>query len=92
MRFKRARLGTKFAVLALLAAAATSLLSLQGRIQAAQEQRDALSVQVQEQQERNNALADEIANCDDPEYLANIARDKLGLLEPDEICFVDTSN
>ena len=58
----------------------------------AQADRDVLSAQVQEQEEINAALADDIANSDDPEYLANIARIKLGLLKPDEIEFVDTSH
>ena len=75
----------------LLAACATALLSLQGQLRQAQEERDALGVQVQEQQEENAALADSIANSDDPEYLANIARVMLGLLAPDEIEFIDTS-
>ena len=57
-----------------------------------QADRDVLSAQVQEQEEINAALADDIANSDDPEYLANIARIKLGLLKPDEIEFVDTSH
>ena len=48
-------------------------------------------MRVQEQQEENAALADSIANSDDPDYLANIARVMLGLLAPDEIEFIDTS-
>lgn len=92
MKLKRAGIGTKFVVLVLLVAAVTALLSMRGKLETAQAQRDLLSRQVQEQQEINAALADDIAHSDDPEYLANIARSKLGLLEPDEICFVDTSN
>lgn len=92
MRLKRAGIGTKFVVLVLLVAAVTALLSMRGQLKEVQAQRDELSRQVQEQQETNAALADDIANSGDPEYLENIARSKLGLLEPDEICFVDTSN
>ena len=44
-----------------------------------------------QQQEVNAALADDIANSDNPEYLANVARTELGLLTPGEIEFVDTS-
>ncbi|HJH62850.1 MAG TPA: septum formation initiator family protein [Firmicutes bacterium] len=91
MKLKRAGIGTKVLILILLAACATALLSLQGQLRQAQEERDALGVQVQEQQEENAALADSIANSDDPEYLANIARVMLGLLAPDEIEFIDTS-
>lgn len=92
MKLKRAGIGTKILVLVLLVAAITALLSLRSQLQTAQARRDELDRQVQEQQEVNAALADDIAHSDDPEYLANIARSKLGLLEPDEICFVDTSN
>ena len=70
----------------------SAALSLQAQLRQAQEDRDLLSAQVQQQQEENAALADAIAHSDDPEYLADIARIKLGLLEPDEIEFVDTSH
>ena len=92
MKVKRAGLGTKLLVLVLLAAAVIALLSLQSQLRQAQADRDVLSAQVQEQEEINAALADDIANSDDPEYLANIARIKLGLLKPDGIEFVDTSH
>ena len=91
MKVKRAGIGTKLLILVLLVAVFAALFSLRARLDQAREERDLLTVQVQEQQEENAALADDIANSDDPEYLANIARIKLGLLEPDEIEFVDTS-
>ena len=40
----------------------------------------------------NEALVEDIENYNDPEQIANIARDRLGLLEQDEMVFVDTSN
>ena len=46
---------------------------------------------MREQQEANAALADDIAHSGEAEYLADIARSRLGLLEPDEIEFVDSS-
>lgn len=88
---KRAGLGTKFVILALLAAAATAFLSLNARLNVAEAERDALVRQVQAQQEENAVLADDIANQDDPERLEEIAREKLGLIKQDEIVFVDTS-
>ena len=92
MKVKRAVIGTKILVLILLVAAVTALLSMRSQLQTAQARRDLLSQQVQEQLEVNAALADDIAHSGDPEYLANIARIKLGLLQPGEIKFVDTSN
>lgn len=92
MKMKRAGIGTKLLVLVLLAAAAAALLSLQTQLASAQSEREALSRQVQSQQEANASLADDIAHSGDTDYLADIARDKLGLLEPDEIEFIDSSN
>ncbi len=92
MKFKRAGIGTKLLVLILLVAAVTGLLSLQSRLREAQENRDLISAQVQEQREKNAALAEDIANSGDPDYRENIARSELGLLKPGEIEFVDTSH
>lgn len=91
MKVKRAGMATKLLVLVLLAALAAALLSTQAKLSAAKSDRDELARQVEAQREANAALADDIAHSDDLEYLADIARSKLGLLEPDEIEFVDSS-
>lgn len=91
MRTKRAGIGTKFVILVLLVASVTALLSLNGRLESARLERDALSQEVRDQEENNAALADDIENVDDPERIAGIAREKLGLVGQDEIVFVDTS-
>jgi len=92
VKVKRAGIGTKILVLVLLVVAITALLSVRTQLKEAQTNRDLLSQQVQQQLEANAALSDSIAHSDDLEYLANIAREQLGLLLPDEIRFVDTSN
>lgn len=89
MKVKRASIVTKILVLVLLSAAATALLSIQTQLKAAQADRDLLTQQVQRQQEINASLEDDIAHSGDPGYLADIARGKLGLLEPGEIVFID---
>ena len=91
MKVKRAGMATKLLVLVLLAALAVALLSTQTKLSAAQSERDELVRQVEAQREANAELADDIAHSDDPDYLADIARSKLGLLAPDEIEFVDSS-
>ena len=91
MKVKRAGMATKLLVLVLLAALAVALLSTRAKLSAAQIERDELVRQVEAQREANAELADDIAHSDDPDYLADIARSKLGLLEPDEIEFVDSS-
>ena len=91
MKVKRAGLATKLLVLVLLAALAVALLSTKAKLNAAQSERDDLDRQVEAQREANAELSEDIAHSDDPDYLADIARSKLGLLEPDEIVFVDSS-
>ena len=91
MKVKRAGMATKLLVLVLLAALAVALLSTRAKLSAAQSERDELVRQVEAQREANAELADDIAHSGDPDYLADIARSKLGLLEPDEIEFVDSS-
>lgn len=92
MKVKRAGAGTKILVLVLLVAAVMGLLSVRSRLDLAQAQADQLRSQVQAKEERNGALQDAIDHSTDPEYIANIARSELDLLESDEIRFVDTSN
>lgn len=92
MRFAKASVATKLLVLVLLVATVIGLLSMRGKLTAARVERDLVQAQVQAQIEGNQALSEAITHGDDWEYIANIAREKLGLLEPDEIRFVDTSN
>ncbi len=88
---KKAGLLTKLVILALLIYLATSLLDLQGRIRETQAERDALSRQVAEQTQVNADLAEDVANPDDPDRIADIARDKLGLVVPGEKVIVITN-
>ena len=87
MKVKRAGIGTKLLVLVLLVAGAIALLSMRSQLMAAQAKKDELTQQVQQQKEENAALADDIQHSSDPNYLADIARAMLGLMEPGEICF-----
>ena len=91
VKTKKAGLLTKIVVLALLIYLATSLLNLQGQIASAQAERDDLSRQVAAQTQANADLADDVENSGDPERQADIARNKLGLVEPGEqvIYFTD---
>lgn len=88
---KKAGLLTKLVILALLIYLATSLLDLQGRIRETQAERDALSRQVAEQTQVNADLAEDVASPDDPDRIADIARDKLGLVVPGEKVIVITN-
>lgn len=91
MKLKRAGMPTKLLVLVLLAVLAAGLLSTHAQLNAAQADREALRRQVAAQQEANAALQDGIDHSGDPDYLADIARSRLGLVEPGEIVFEDSA-
>lgn len=88
---KKAGFLTKIVVLALLIYMATALLDLRGLILSAREERDALEQQVADQSQRNAELADAVENSGDPGRVGDVAREKLGLVEPGEKVFVFTN-
>lgn len=90
MKAKKASLLTKIVVLALLIAAATALLNLQHKITAAQADLAQAQSEVAAQKQINADLADAVENSDDPDRQTDIARDKLGLVEPGEYVFYFT--
>lgn len=90
MRAKRASLLTKLVILALLIATATGLLNLRNQITVAQADLAQAQAEVAAQKQVNADLSDAVANSDDPERQADIARDKLGLVEPGEYVFYFT--
>ena len=92
MKTKRAGFATKIVILVLLVACALALLSLQTRLQQAQEELDAANQQVEDQIARNDALTDAMENRDDPDRIGDIARSQLDLLAPDEKVYVDIAD
>lgn len=90
MRIRKASLLTKIVILALLVAAATALLQLRGKISAAEADLAQAQEQVAAQRQVNADLADAVENSGDPARQSDIARDKLGLVEPGEYVFYFT--
>ena len=86
MKTKKASLLTKLVVLALLIAA-TGLLNLRQQILTAQSDLAEAEAQVAAQKQVNADLSDAVENSDDPDRQADIARGKLGLVEPGEYIF-----
>lgn len=84
---KKAGLLTKILILVLFIYLSCTLLNLRGQIASARADADSLSSQVADQTQRNAELQDAIDNSNDPEHIKEIARDKLGLVEPDEKVF-----
>ena len=87
MKLKKASLLTKLVVLALLIGTATGLLNLRQQILAAEADLAEAQAQVAEQKQVNAELADAVENSGDPERQADLARSKLGLVEPGEYIF-----
>lgn len=91
MRIKKSGFLTKIIILALLIYMATALLDLQGQLQTNREQEELLTTQIEAQTQENAQLNDAIENCDDPEVLEAVARDK-GYVMPGDTLYVDTAN
>lgn len=87
MHVKRAGLLTKILILTLLIVVAASLLELNSQVDQAQSQKEELTRQVAAQTQTNAGLADAIEHSDDPDRIADVAREKLGLVTPGEIIF-----
>ena len=58
----------------------------------AQQQKEKLTVQVAAKQEENNSLQESIDRGGSLEEMLRIAREKLGLVAPNEKVFYDTNN
>ena len=87
MKLKKASLLTKLVILTLLIGTATGLLTMRSQLQAAQADLAAAQKQVEEQKQVNADLADTVENSGDPDRQADLAREKLGLVEPGEYVF-----
>ena len=89
---KRASLLTKAVILAGLVVVSISLLDLRARLSSAEQTRDALQQQVDEQAQYNAELQDDIDNSDDPDVILEVAKERLGLVGKDEVIFYDTTD
>jgi len=87
MRIARAGLLTKVLILVLLIAVAISLLELNSQLDQAHAQKEELTHQVAAQTQINADLTDAIEHSDDLDRIADVAREKLGLVAPGEIIF-----
>lgn len=87
MRFAKAGLLTKLLILVMLVVVAVSLLELNSRVEQAQAAKDELMQQVAAQTQINADLKDAIEHSDNLDRIADVAREKLGLVSPGEIVF-----
>jgi cell division protein FtsL len=92
LKFKGAGFLTKIVVVALLVYMAITLLNLRSQIQQAQDDLATYQAQVVQQQQINAELESDVANGTAEDKLEDIARYKLGLVEPGEKVFYDITN
>lgn len=92
MKLKQSGFLSKVVVLILLVFTAITLLNIRSRIQSAQAELAEYIAAVDEQRETNAALADDIANSDNPDTILAVAKDKMGLAEEGEVIIYDTTN
>ena len=92
MRVKRAGMLTKLLILILLVATVTTYLNLRKELRDLTAQQATLERQNEKRRQENDALAAAIAQKDDPERIAAVARERLGYVAPGEIVFYDSGN
>ena len=82
----------KLGVLVFAVYAVYTIVSLQLQIKDKKAEGTELRSAVEEQQLKNAEIESIIENSDDPEYIAKIARDKLGYISPGEKVFVNITD
>ncbi len=92
MKVKRSGMLTKLLLLILLVATVTTFLDLRTQVKALDDQRATLERQNARKRQENEALAVAIEQKDDPERIADVARERLGYVAPGEIVFYDSGN
>jgi len=89
---RRVHIAAKIFVLAFSVYAAFTLVSLQLQIREKEKRVAALQAAIHQQEMENRQIQDILDSADDTEYIAEIAREKLGYVAPGERVFVDISS
>lgn len=90
LRFKKVGLLGKILLLAVLVYMIFLLVNVRQKINAAEESVQTLTQQVSQQEQQNTELSNAIENRDNPSFLEDIAREKLGLVSPNDRVFFIT--
>ena len=89
MKFRSAGWLAAIVIAGLMAYGFISLMNMRARVSDAARTQAQLQEQIESIQEENASLRYAIDNRDDPATIEDIARDKLGLVMPDERIFYD---
>ena len=87
LRAKKVGLLVKIALLILLAYLIISLVNVRQQIGDARAATEPLTEQVNDQTQANTELSNAIENRNDPSYLEDVARERLGLVAPNDRVF-----
>lgn len=92
MKIKRASLIIKIVIVAIILYAGINLVTMKAQVSGARNRRDELQTEVDSTMKTNSELEYAINHSDNKETLEDIARNKLGLVNPGEKIFYDVSN
>ena len=79
-------------MLAVLIAVGYQLANIRAKLATAEAERSALTEDVARQEQENRSLEAALERADDPEYLQQLARDRLGMVSPGQKDFYDVSH
>jgi len=89
MDFGRAGIYIRILIPALMLYALGSLFINAGRLESAQQAHMQTQETLRALEEQNRTLAEEIARAEDPQFLEQLARQRLGLVMPEDKIFYD---
>ena len=89
MKFRSAGWLTALVIAGLMAYGCITLMNMRTKVEAAAKTESQLQAQIEAIQETNASLQYAIDHQDDPSTIEDIARDRLGLVMPDERIFYD---
>ena len=89
---KRAVISTKIIVIAIVMYASVEWIILHGQVQKAETLLAQLEARKTIVSQENKLLRHEVEHIHDADVMAHLARQKLGLVAPDEIIFIDVSD
>lgn len=76
----------------LIVVVGVEIVNVYGRLKDVRAQEAALTQQMQEKAQENEALRSDLSKKDDPEFIKELARDLLGLAEDGERIFYDVND
>lgn len=89
---KRGGMLVVLVVLAMLFAVGYQLANIRAKLASAETERSALAERVARQEQENRSLEAALDRAEDPEYLQQLARDRLGMVSPGQKDFYDVSH